>query len=182
MVSHKSLNDNKSPQVCRTLFSILADLDNAVVWMITSRPLIPSFMYRFLLLIISMAHVSIMNSILMSWLYILTAGFPVQVSIFWWLYGPHQLQLLSPLFSCFIIFQFSSKVLVFIFLFAFFQFYPVVSWNGKVHLSAGSLFCCWLSQGLVVWWSVCILKSQRSLCISFSRTDSGLCIYHLFVW
>ena len=31
-------------------------------------------------------------------------------------------------------------------------------------------------------WSVCILKSQRTLCISFSRTDSGLCIYHLFVW
>ena len=31
-------------------------------------------------------------------------------------------------------------------------------------------------------WSVCVSKSQRSLCISFSRTDSWLCIYHLFVW
>ena len=31
-------------------------------------------------------------------------------------------------------------------------------------------------------WSVCISKSQRSLCISFYRTDSGLSIYHLFVW
>ena len=31
-------------------------------------------------------------------------------------------------------------------------------------------------------WSVCISKSQRVLCVSFSRTDSGLCIYHLFVW
>ena len=30
-------------------------------------------------------------------------------------------------------------------------------------------------------WSVYISKSQRSLCISFSRTDSWLCIYHLFV-
>ena len=29
---------------------------------------------------------------------------------------------------------------------------------------------------------VCISKSQRSLCVSFSRTDSGLCIYHSFVW
>ena len=29
-----------------------------------------------------------------------------------------------------------------------------------------------------IWWSVCILKSHRSLCESFSR----LCIYHLFVW
>ena len=31
-------------------------------------------------------------------------------------------------------------------------------------------------------WSVCISKLQSSLCVSFSRTDSGLCIYHLFVW
>ena len=30
--------------------------------------------------------------------------------------------------------------------------------------------------------SVCISKPQRSLCISFSRTDSRLYIYHLFVW
>ena len=31
-------------------------------------------------------------------------------------------------------------------------------------------------------WSVCMLKSQRSLCVSFSWTGAGLCIYHLFVW
>ena len=31
-------------------------------------------------------------------------------------------------------------------------------------------------------WSVCMLKSHRSLCVSFSRTGAGLCIYHLFVW
>ena len=30
--------------------------------------------------------------------------------------------------------------------------------------------------------SVCMSKSQRSLCVSFSRTDSGSYIYHLFVW
>ena len=29
-------------------------------------------------------------------------------------------------------------------------------------------------------WSVCMLKSHRSLCVS--RTGAGLCIYHLFVW
>ena len=32
-----------------------------------------------------------------------------------------------------------------------------------------------------IWWSICISKSQRSYCISFSRTDSMLCIYHLFL-
>ena len=31
-------------------------------------------------------------------------------------------------------------------------------------------------------WSVCMLKSYRSLCESFSRTGAGWCIYHLFVW
>ena len=31
-------------------------------------------------------------------------------------------------------------------------------------------------------WSVCMLKSDRSLCESFSRTGAGLCIYHLLVW
>ena len=31
-------------------------------------------------------------------------------------------------------------------------------------------------------WSVCMLKSHRSLCESFSRTGAGLCIYHLFEW
>ena len=30
--------------------------------------------------------------------------------------------------------------------------------------------------------SVCMLKSHGSLCVSFSRTGPGLCIYHLFVW
>ena len=31
-------------------------------------------------------------------------------------------------------------------------------------------------------WSVSMSKSHRSLCVSFSRTGAGLCIYHLFVW
>ena len=31
-------------------------------------------------------------------------------------------------------------------------------------------------------WSVCVLKSHWSLCVSFYRADSGSCLYHLFVW
>ena len=31
-------------------------------------------------------------------------------------------------------------------------------------------------------WSVCMSKSHRSLCVSFSRTDAELCIYHLLEW
>ena len=40
MVLHWSLSESKSPPVTRTLLSILADLNNAVVWMISDCPLI----------------------------------------------------------------------------------------------------------------------------------------------
>ena len=39
MVCHWSLSDSKSPQVSKTLLSILAVLNNAVVWMVSTRPL-----------------------------------------------------------------------------------------------------------------------------------------------
>ena len=38
MVFHRSLSDSKSPQVSRTLLSILTVLNNAVVWMVSTRP------------------------------------------------------------------------------------------------------------------------------------------------
>ena len=63
------------------------------------------------------------------------------------------------------------------------------------------LFYCWVRQenrqlckfffsiiiircGLLteIRWSVCMSKSHWSLCVSFSWTDAGLWIYHLFVW
>ena len=38
MVFHWSLSDSKSPQVSRTLLSILAVLNNVVVWMVSTLP------------------------------------------------------------------------------------------------------------------------------------------------
>ena len=38
MVFHWSLSDSKSPQVSRTLLSILVILSNAVVWIVSTRP------------------------------------------------------------------------------------------------------------------------------------------------
>ena len=38
MVIHRSLSDSKSPQVSRTLLSILDVLNNVVVWMVSTRP------------------------------------------------------------------------------------------------------------------------------------------------
>ena len=43
MVFHESLSDSKSSQVSRTLLSILADLNNSVVWMVSIRPLMSKF-------------------------------------------------------------------------------------------------------------------------------------------
>ena len=40
MIFQSSLSDSKSPQVSRTLLSILVDLNNAVVCMVSARPLI----------------------------------------------------------------------------------------------------------------------------------------------
>ena len=38
MVFHWSLSDSKSPQVSRTVLSILAVLSNAVIWIVSTRP------------------------------------------------------------------------------------------------------------------------------------------------
>ena len=40
MVFYRSLSDGKSSQISRTLLGILADLNNAVVWMVSTRPLV----------------------------------------------------------------------------------------------------------------------------------------------
>ena len=69
---------------------------------------------------------------------------PVSPSILWRLYKDLQLLLVSSSLSCSTVvvffFQFPSKVLVLIFLFAFIQFYSVVSRGSKVSYSANSLF------------------------------------------
>ena len=81
--------------------------------------------------------------------------------------------------------KFSGKVKVLISLFLFFQFYSVVSRDSEVHNSANSFFLFIVTKSdrlAKMRWSVCISKYQMSPCVSFSRIDSGLCIYHFFVW
>ena len=110
---------------------------------------------------------------------------PVPVPILWWLNQEHQLQSITLSLSCFTVFQFPCKFHVLIFLLAFFQFYSVVSLDSKVHNFASFHFFVIITRSVClaeIWWSVCISNSQRSLCISFSWTDAGLCIYDLFVW
>ena len=72
--------------------------------------------------------------------------------------------------------SFFCKVEVLILLFTFLRLYPVVS-----PLFSRFSFFYWQSLSLIVQLrSICISKSQKTLCISFSWTDSELCIYHLF--
>ena len=40
MIIHRSLSDNKSPQISRTLLNILTDINHSVVWMASILPLI----------------------------------------------------------------------------------------------------------------------------------------------
>ena len=63
-----------------------------------------------------------------------------------------------------------NKLVLFFFIFFFFIFFfflLIIPWSG-------------LLVGIKR--SLCIPKYLRILCISFSKTDSRLCIYHLVVW
>ena len=117
MVFNWILSDSKFLQVSRTLLGILAELNNVIVWMVSTRPLISKFSNPFDYASVTVARASI------------TIGINVTF-----------------MFHCFcfvfifFFFQFSSKVQVLIFLFDFFQFYSVVSPDSKIHNFASSLF------------------------------------------
>ena len=123
----QGVSDSKSPQVSRTFLSIPGDLNNAVVWMVSTHPLISKSSSPCTSPLVTVSSAPI------------TIGFTVTF-------------LLHSFFNS----QARSRYLSLIFFVAFLQFYPVVSWKGKVHYLAGSLFFflflfCWLSLNLVVW-------------------------------
>ena len=152
MVFHWSLSDRKSPQVSRTLLSILADLSNAVVWIVFIHP------------VISMSSSYFINPLVT----VPRAPIPIGINV-------------TFMFRSLFFFQFPSKVEVFIPLFTFFQFYSVDSRDSKVHNFASSLFLL-SGHLAEIRRSVCISKSLVSLYVSFSRTDVRLCIYHFLWW
>ena len=59
MVFHRSLSDREFPQVSRTLLSILAVLNNVVVWMASTRPLISKSSSPFINPLVSVPRVPI---------------------------------------------------------------------------------------------------------------------------
>ena len=114
----------------------------------------------------------------------LNSKFSWPFTILGWLNQAHQLQLISLSLSYFIFFRSlaSSRDL---YLFSL----PLIflcDLLGKQSLLFGwftFLFVITRSVGLAkTRWSIVILKPRSSLYISFSREDSRLYIYHLFVW
>ena len=154
MLFHWSLSDSKSLQVSRTLLSILVDLNNAVVWTVSTR------------LVISKSSIPCTNPL------VTEPKAPITICI-----------IVTFTFHNFSHSRARSKYLSF-----FSHSFNFTLWSAG---TANSIILQVLSFLLIIIrscrlveirWSVCISKSLRSLCVSFSRTDSGLCIYHLFVW
>ena len=154
MVFHWNLSDSKYPQVSRTLLSILADLNNAVVWMVTTRPLISKSFSPLINSSVTVPKASITIGINVTFMFPsffnnlaksrYLSFFSLSFNFCQWSEGTTKSSVLQVLFFLLII------------------------------IRSGCL--------AKIWWSVCISKSKRSLCILFTRIDAGLCTYHLFVW
>ena len=157
MVLHWCLSDSKSPQVFRTLLGILADLSNAVVWIVSTYNLISKSSSHFI------NHLGIVPSVP------ITIGITVTFmfhSLFYFCSLARSRY--SSLFSIFKIFSLWSTGT------AKSTIRQVLSFFFLLSTRSGRL--------AEIRWSVCISKSQRRLWVSFSGTDSRLCLYHLFVW
>ena len=154
MVFHWRLSDSKSPQVSRTRISILAVLSNAVVWIVSTRPLT------------SMSSKPFNNPV------VTVPNAPITIGT-----------IVTFIFHSFFNSLARSRYLSF-----FSLSFRFILWSAGAAKSTilQILFLLLIIMRSIllagIRWSVCMLKSHRSLCESFSRTGAGLRIYHLFVW
>ena len=154
MVFHWSLSDSKSPQVSRIRLRILAVLSNAVVWIVSTRPPTSksSRPFNYPLVIVPNAPITIGTIV------------------------------------TFMFHSFFSSVARSRYLSFFSLSFRFILWSAgtakSTILQILSVLLIIMRFGLLagIRSSVCMLKSHRSLCKSFSRTGAGLCIYRLFVW
>ena len=160
MVFHWKLSDSKSPQVSRTLLSILTVFNNAVAWMVSNRPPTSKSSRPFNNLLVTVPKAPITIGIIVTFMFhsffsILLQGRGTYLSF----------HIVSVLF-CGQPGQQNRQFCRFPFFFFFFFFMIIIRSGLLAEIS----------------WSVCMLKSHRSLCMSFFRTGAGLCISHLLVW
>ena len=154
MVFHWILSDSKSPKVSRTHLRILAVLSNAVVWIVSTRPPTSNSSRP-------------LNNFL-----VIVPNAPITIGT-----------LVTFMFHSFFNSLARSR-----YLFFFSLSFRFILWSAGTAMSTILQILFFLliimRSGLLsgIRWSVCMLKSHRSLCESFSRTGAGLSIYHLFVW
>ena len=154
MICHWSMSDSKSPQISRTRLNILAVLSNAVVWIVSTRPPTSKSPRPFNNPLVTVPNAPITIGTIVTFMF---------HSFFNSLARSRYLSFFSLSFR-FILWSAGiakSTILQILFLLLIIM---------RCGLLAGSR------------WSVCMLKSHRSLCESFSRKGVGLYIYHLFVW
>ena len=161
MVFHWSLSDSKSPQVSWTRLSILAVLSNVVVWIVFTRPPTSKSSRPFNnpLVIVPNALITIGTIVTLmfhSFFNSLARSrylsfFSLSFRFILWTAGTAKSTILQ---------------ILFFFLFFFFLFLLITMRSG---LLAG------------IKWSVCMLKSHRSLGESYSGTVAGLGLYFQFV-
>ena len=151
---HWRLSDSKSPQVSRTLLSIMAVFNNAVVWMVSTRPPTSKSSRPFNNPLVTVPKAPIIICIIVTFMF---------HSFF------HSLA--------------RSMCLLF-----FSHSFCFILWSARTAkstiLQIFFLLLIIIRSGLLakIRWSVCISKFHRSLCVSFSRTGAGLCIYYLLAW
>ena len=155
MAFHWSLSDSKSLQVSRTLLSILAVLNNIVVWMVSIRPPTSKSSSPFNNPLVTVPKAPITIAIIVTFMF---------HTFFNSLARTRYLSFFSHSFS--------------------FILWSAVTAKSTILQILFFLLLITVMSGLVaeIRWSVCMSKSHRSLCGSFSRKDAGLCLYHLFAW
>ena len=161
MVFQGSLSDSKSPQVSRTLLSILPVLNNAVVWMISTRPSTSKSSSPFSNPLVTVPNAPITIGITVTWMYHVFFYFPSQVEV---------------LIHLFIYFQFYSVVsrdskfnLLLLLLLSLFEFFTsaladslLVSNNKSPHVSRTFLSILAVLNNAVVWMVFTRLPTSKS--------------------
>ena len=156
---HWSLCDIKSPEVSRTLLSIL---NNAVVWMVSTQPPTSKSSSPFNNPLVTVPKASIRIGIIVTSLFHSFFQFPRKVEVLILHFTFFQFNMRSARTAKSTILQ----VVFFLLIIFFVNYYFFLIRSG--HLAE-------------IRWSVCTSKSHRSLHVSFSRTGGGLCVYPLFV-
>ena len=161
MVFYWRLSDSKSLHVSRTLLSILSIFNNAVVWIVSTRPPTSKSSWSFNNPLVTVPKAPI------------TIGKIVTFMFHIFFNSQARLRYLSLFSHSFSFILWSAGTAKSTILQIFFLLLLLLL-----------LLLIIIRPGLLaeIRWSVCILKSHRSLCESFSRTSAGLYIYHLLVW